>query len=95
VLANVSVGNCAASKKSGDFKWASRSATLVETDEASIEALIEVGRLVASSISRSTVKAVNDPRTFEQTMWRTVNSMLEWAGSRLNVDIRQGCSYSL
>src|SRR5439155_26506351 len=52
VLLNVMVGNCSTSRKSGDFKWASRRASFVINEPVSIVASTEAA--VKSSSSRST-----------------------------------------
>src|SRR5207344_2072937 len=73
-----SSGYCATSKKSGDFKWPSRSATPVSMLDASIVTATVAFEKSPSGTWRVPDHRANDPRTLAITRCLTENCRLEW-----------------
>src|SRR6185295_15984453 len=86
------VGNLAASRKSGLFKWASRLGSRVSRLLTSIVASTD--DLVGSASSAVTVPVVllKVPRTVDTMRWRTANWTLACAGSISQVDAYSGAA---
>src|SRR6266568_6379226 len=82
---NDSIGNLSTSKKSALFRCASRCASRVLIDAASIEASTWEFVKSLSSRARTPLTPVNWPFTFEIIMCFTLNSATECTGSRFQV----------
>src|SRR5258708_23981438 len=74
-LRNLSSGNFSTSKKSGERKWVSRSATPVSMLDASMLTSTDERETSASSSLIEPEYLPKRPRTFETTMWRTEKLM--------------------
>ena len=74
-------GYFAASRKSGDLRWASRWSSCVSIESTSSSTATALGMSVPAGTSIVPVSVLKRPRTFAMTMWRMTNSAAEWAGS--------------
>src|SRR5919206_995250 len=77
----VSSGYFATSRKSADRRWASRSATCVSIDAASMRTSTDERVRSFSSSSIEPDHLAKRPCTFEMTMWRTQKWTAEWPTS--------------
>src|SRR5579859_154163 len=79
---NFNCGNCAASKKSGDFRCPSRCSAPVEMESTSAVKVTFAVMKSSPSVSTAASNFVNFPLTLEIIICFTLNSTSEWEGSR-------------
>ena len=87
VEVKVRVGFASTLRKSGDFRWASRSAFEVSMLAAWIVSWALDAPRFASSIVNWPSNSPKLPRTFATMAWRAVKAMLVWAGSMTQVPV--------